>query len=538
MSNQHPSPEDSPVTRRGVPIASPSAPAGAVYEQVAVPVVYVPDFGRPILHFNAAAREFFGVSVAEERFFLKRHYRMTDPGGLDRGFAQLAAGDPARLEVELLRGDGVWVSAELLAHADPPGDKPSVGAVVTIRLLDRAPAGTSPAEAERSALGAPPKQYSELDTPEQLRSFRDALFASSDIAISVSKDYTKDHLIWNDAFYRLLGLDPAATEPTSQAFFACVYPDDRARMVELGTAIASGEIAEWQNECRLITSDGELRHVNGHGLATFDGHGRRVLIAILIDVTNERRRAVEAKAALADLERMTASVSHDLRAPVRHLESFCGLMKESLGGQLAPDDAAIMSYAEQGIAKLSAMIGGMVEYSRLPKSIARGTWTDTEALFGKLIDSRFAKGTHRVTVGSLPGTFGDPHLLTRLFDELLSNAGKFSRAVDTPEVEVRGHVRDGDYAVIEIADNGAGFEERYAHKLFEMFQRLHTAEEFPGYGIGLAIAQRIVRLHGGRISGRRDGDRTVFTVELPLPGVARLRVAPATLSGLGDPAAE
>ena len=505
--------------RTGVPVV-PLPPACAdFYEQVAVPVVVVEDFGAQELAFNTAAKEFFGLTPEAERFFIKQYYRLANRDDLERGFGALMDGREASLPVELRRTDGVWQGATLIARPDPPGKSPSVGAVITVVL-----AAASAAEDVRSSGGVVAATGSDVGEATGLRVFREALWSSRELAISISEDYTTDHLEWNGAFYELLGLDPDGGAPSSQAFLACVHPDDQARMVELGTAIATGEIDEWYNECRLITPAGELKYVNGHGLTALDSAGRRALVGILIDVTEARTRAAEAKSALTDLEQMTASVSHDLRAPVRHLESFCEMMTESFGDRLEGDDAVVFGYAKESIGKLSGMIQAMVEFSRLPKSIVAPAPVNLRAVVERLLAGRFAADAGRIRLGELPTVVGDAALLSRLLVHVMDNAVKFSGGRPDTPIDIGGATTDENYAVIEITDRGVGFEERYADKLFQMFQRLHSADEFPGFGTGLAIADRIAHLHRGRLSGTSADGRTTFALELP---VSRAVAAPA-----------
>lgn len=487
------------------------------YDQVAVPIAVVADFADPKIGFNTAARAFFGIGDDAARFFIKDHYRMANPDDLERGFGQLADGRPASLPLALKTADGTWVDAILHACPDPPGKSPSVGAVITVESV-RAAAGASATAAPPAEAAAPREPApGTLQPPTQLRVFRDALWASTEIAISVSEDYTTGELLWNRRFYELLGIDPEDEPPSSRAFFECVHPDDRARMVELGTAIVTGEIEEWHDGCRLLTEDGRLRYVRGHGLTAVDEEGRRALVGILIDQTDQQRSAGEAASALADLEQMTASVSHDLRAPVRHLKSFCGLMAESFEGRLSGDDALVFGYAQASIEKLDAMIGAMVEYSRLPKVVAAPVPVDTRALVEALAADKFTRDRARLRIGDLPNVYGDRELLHRLLCHLLDNAVKFSRRHPGSEITVAGERRGSDHAVIAITDRGVGFEPRYADKLFQMFQRLHGGEEFPGFGTGLAIAAQIAQLHGGSIDGESAGGTTTFTVTLPLP---------------------
>ena len=517
MSTRSPQRPSVPVQSTGVPLAALEPSGAAAYEQVAVPIVVIGDFDRPTLAFNAAAKAFFGIGADAERFFIKDYYRLANRDELERGFAALANGDEASLRLELRRADGRWFGATLIARPVPRGETPSIGAAVTV-VLD-----SVTVEPPHRAGDADGETDGDLgDGPVQLRVFRDALWTSRELAISVSEDYTTDHLVWNRTMFELLDLDPARETPSSELFFSCVHPEDRERIIELSKAIVTGEIDEWYDGCRLVTADGRVKHVSGHGLTALDPAGRRALVGILVDVTEAHDRAAQAKYALTDLERMTAAVSHDLRAPVRHLESFCEMMTETIGDRLVGDDAIVFGFAKESIVKLGGMIEAMVEFSRLPKDIPSREAVDLGAAATRIAEEHFPEAAGRIRIGSLPTVAGDPALLTRLLRHLIDNAVKFSRDRPDDLIEVTGRIRGKDYAVVEVTDRGAGFDQRYVGKLFQMFQRLHSAEEFPGFGTGLAIADRIAQLHGGRLSGESAEGRTTFTLELPLPrGIAQ-----------------
>ena len=467
----------------------------------------IANFGAPQIAFNQAARDFFGIDPGAERFFIKEYYRLAHRDELEQGFANLMDGQSAQLELELRKANGTWVPATLHAHPKPPGQSPTVGAVVTV----------IPSRAQAPAYTPKPTPATGSPSVAQLRKLQELLWNSEDIGVSVTDDYATDGLSWNPTMYALLGLDPAEVAPSSQAYFDCVHPDDRPMLEALGERLRRGEVDAWQREYRLLNARGEIIWVSGRVLAGVDDEGRLALASLIVSVDALRRSASDATAARLDLEQMTYTISHDLRAPVRHLESFCGLMMESIGPQLEGDEALYLKYAKESIDKLGAMIQALVEYSRLPRAIPAPKRVDLGAVARRLLRGNFAGDAGRVVVEALPQVTGDEQLLERLLCHLIDNALKFSRGRADDRIQLRGSIRDGDFAVVVITDHGVGFDERYADKLFRMFQRLHGANEFPGFGTGLTIADRIAKLHGGTITGASAEGTTTFTLELPIP---------------------
>jgi signal transduction histidine kinase len=206
------------------------------------------------------------------------------------------------------------------------------------------------------------------------------------------------------------------------------------------------------------------------------------------------------EAANQELEAFTYSVSHDLRAPLRAVNGFARILREEQGARLDDEGRDLLVQIEASGAKMNSLIESLVLLSRLSRAAMRRQPVDLRPIAEEIVSRlRLAESSRQVEIvfsGDL-SVDGDPSLLRIVLDNLLSNAWKFSAKRPDARIEV-GRL-PGSPPTLFVRDNGAGFNMAYTRRLFGPFQRLHSAEEFPGTGIGLAMVHRIVRRHGGRI---------------------------------------
>jgi signal transduction histidine kinase len=250
--------------------------------------------------------------------------------------------------------------------------------------------------------------------------------------------------------------------------------------------------------------------------AAFQAETVRQLNADLENRVNDR--TAQLKAANHELEAFSYSVSHDLRTPLRAVDGYSQVVLDKFGPQLPEDGRRYLQTIRDGAQKMGALIDDLLTFARLNRQDLSKRSFDTAALvqmaLGEL-GSPWAERKIDVRLGAMPASYGDPVLLKQVWLNLLSNALKYTRKRDLAVIEIGCQPRNG-VATFFVRDNGTGFDMRYADKLFGVFQRFHRAEDYEGTGVGLAIVQRIVQRHGGRIwaeAALERGATFSFTLE-------------------------
>ena len=228
-----------------------------------------------------------------------------------------------------------------------------------------------------------------------------------------------------------------------------------------------------------------------------------------------RERTAQLEASNIELEAFSYSVSHDLRAPLRGIEGFSQALLEDCQDQLDETGREYLARIRAGTERMGGIIEALLKLSRVGRSDLGRMDVDLSALCRRILEGlACADPGRQIDCVIQPGlrAQADPHLLAMALENLLSNAWKFTARTEAPRIEVGAGVQGAFY----IRDNGAGFEMAFAPKLFKAFQRLHSAQEFEGTGIGLAIVQRIIRRHGGRIWAQAEPQRgATFFFTLP-----------------------
>jgi PAS domain S-box-containing protein len=286
---------------------------------------------------------------------------------------------------------------------------------------------------------------------------------------------------------------------------------------------------------RHVKKDGATIDIEGVGhLVVWRGHAARLVM--INDVTERnltqqelerlnreledrvRSRTEQLEAANKELEAFSYSVSHDLRAPVRHIDGFVKLLERE--HPPASDKAAhYLRTIAASSRRMAALIDDLLALSRTGRAPLEMRTVQLGALVDEVIvDLRPDVARRRIewSVGELPAVRGDPSLLRVVLQNLLDNAVKYTKLQSKAVVEVGALRLDDGETAIFVRDNGVGFDMRYADRLFGVFQRLHRAEEFEGTGIGLATARRVIHRHGGRIWGEGEPGRGAcfyFTVQ-------------------------
>ena len=240
--------------------------------------------------------------------------------------------------------------------------------------------------------------------------------------------------------------------------------------------------------------------------------------------SSQRVQAVnlQLQAANKELESFSYSVSHDLRAPLRAMDGFSRAVLEDFGTLLPPDGLRYLQIIRTSAQRMGSLIDDLLSFSRLSRAAMSRRMIDTRTLVQGVLDemSSLQEGRRmELRLDDLPPCEGDPALLRQVWVNLLSNAFKYTQKRDRTVIEI-GCKNEGPEHIYFVRDNGTGFDMRYAHKLFGVFQRLHRAEEYDGTGVGLAIVQRVIHRHGGRVWAEAVPDQGAtfyFTLEENTP---------------------
>jgi len=298
----------------------------------------------------------------------------------------------------------------------------------------------------------------------------------------------------------------------------------------------------WDHDLVQRMADGTERHVviNARRLQQ-DGSDEPALLLTVSDVTVralteekvvDLNRQLEGKVAQIsdinrELEAFSYSVSHDLRAPLRHIAGFVRKLEQHLGERLDDKAGHYIGVIDNAAQRMAQLIDDLLVFSRLGRGPLRLQAVDQQSLVdeARSLAESGAQGRRIVwTIDALPMVIGDANMLRTVWQNLLGNAVKYTGHCEVAHIQVSAR-RDGrgDYE-FTVADNGAGFDMQYADKLFGVFQRLHRSSEFPGNGIGLANVRRIITRHGGRVWAEAEPERGAsFHFSLPATELAEAR---------------
>jgi PAS domain S-box-containing protein len=324
----------------------------------------------------------------------------------------------------------------------------------------------------------------------------------------------------NPAWQDVLGW--TADELTSQPYEAFVHPDDRlSTNVEQTRLAGGGSVMAFENRYRH--KDGTYRWLQWKAASSVD---QGIIYAAARDVTEQKRaeRAMQEHAdALAhanrELEAFSYSVSHDLRAPLRHVTGFATLLEQRAGHALDEQGRRYLTTMVESASHMGRLIDDLLTFSRMGRAALAKQPID----LARVVESARREAEVGIngraivwTIAPLPVVEGDPAMLRLALVNLLSNAVKYTRPRAQAHIDIGTAAGSPDETVMFVRDNGVGFDMQYAHKLFGVFQRLHCADEFDGTGIGLANVRRIVERHGGRIWAQSEVDRgATFYFALP-----------------------
>jgi light-regulated signal transduction histidine kinase (bacteriophytochrome) len=274
----------------------------------------------------------------------------------------------------------------------------------------------------------------------------------------------------------------------------------------------------YETDYRVRRNDGKYRYMSVRGVPVLqEDKSVREWVGTCTDVTEKkaaeaelnkyhlhleelvRERTADLARSNSDLEQFAYVASHDLQEPLRAVAGFVELLRQSLIDSLDSKAAKYMDFAVDGAKRMQSLVNGLLEYSRVEQKRRRERTSAKEALNIAIeqLQKAIEESGAQIAADELPTVQFDPTQLTQLFQNLISNAIKF-RSKDAPRIRIHAN-RNGGVWQFSVSDNGIGIEPEYAERIFLIFQRLHSRDQYPGTGIGLAICKKIVEHHSGKI---------------------------------------
>jgi PAS domain S-box-containing protein len=369
--------------------------------------------------------------------------------------------------------------------------------------------------------------------------FLDSLVDNLPVMIFVKDARTLRYVRQNRATLNLLGLSPDDVIGKRDHDFLPAEQADSilARDREVLAAGLLVDIPEQSIHTRLLG----VRILHTKKMPILDEHGApKFLLGISEDITERKLaehairelnaelvgKATQLEATNKELESFSYSVSHDLRAPLRAIDGFALMIEEDYKERLDAEGLRYLAVIRQNSRRMGALIDDLLEFSRLGRQTVARREVNVDSLVREVIEEVLhtellgergqAAPAPRIEVDPLPSARGDRGLLRQVWANLIANAVKYSSKAARPFIQVSGR-QVGAENHYSVRDNGVGFNMEYAEQLFRVFQRLHRADEFSGTGVGLAIVQRVVTRHGGRVWAEGEVDHgAVFSFALPI----------------------
>jgi PAS domain S-box-containing protein len=361
----------------------------------------------------------------------------------------------------------------------------------------------------------------------------------------VVADENGKFILWNPAAEKIVGLSAANVSLEEWSAHNCKYLPDmvtpfppeqnpllRAIQGEVSTALMFLRNPELDRTAWIESNGAPLRDKDGvvrGGVVAFRDITQKIEAELEIRKLNEHleqrvaERTAQLEAANHELDAFTYSVSHDLRTPLRHITGFSELLSKNFGSTMEPGAREYLQLIENGTHHMNLLVSGLLDLAKLGQHSLQRSLTELNPIVDRVIlmlrpecDGRDVEWR----IARLPAIECDPILMGQVFQNLLSNALKYSGRRTKAIIEIDSIQQDGKPPVIFVRDNGAGFSMQHAGKLFGVFQRMHTDTEFEGIGVGLATVHRIIQKHGGSIWAEAEpehGASFYFTVGIQEP---------------------
>jgi PAS domain S-box-containing protein len=318
---------------------------------------------------------------------------------------------------------------------------------------------------------------------------------------------------WNRGAQELYGWTPEeAVGNRSHDFLGTIFP---APLEDIGAVLL--RTGRWEGELKHTKADGtEVVVASRWSLRRGEQGQPSAIMETNNNITDRKRRedeirglnqelanrSRELEAKNKELEAFAYSISHDLRAPLRHMSGYAELLQKKASAVLDAKSQRYMLMIQESAKRMGDLIDDLLAFSRIGRTDTQKSLVNLEQLVKEALSEvrQETDGRNIVwNVGKLPNFYGDRSMLRLVFVNLLSNAVKFTRTRPQAEIEIGCDEANENEVVVFVKDNGVGFDMKYVNKLFGVFQRLHTSQTFEGTGIGLATVQRIVQRHGGKV---------------------------------------
>jgi PAS domain S-box-containing protein len=497
--------------------------------QSAMDAIITIDEDQRVVIFNAAAEKMFGCTLAEatgkslERFIPQRFHqghaehihRFAHTGVSNRAMAAQGA-------IWGVRSNGEEFPLEASISQVQSGSRKLFTVILRDITEQKRIALALAEQAEELALSRRSLEVQTLMLQSVLDSISEGLVAA---------DETGKFILWNPAATRIIGLGAANVPPEQWTdHYGTYLPDTvtpfppeqnpllRAIRGEACTAEMYVRNAKLETGVWIESSASPLKGKDGvarGGVVAFRNVTQRRLYEREIRKLNDElearviERTVALQAANHELEAFTYSVSHDLRAPLRHISGFSRILLEDFAPSLPAEAQRHLQRIAQGAARMGKLVDELLNLARVGRQSLTIEPTRLSSIVQDvlaLLEPEIAGRNVEWKISDLPVLECDSILVRQVFQNLIHNALKYSRPRSPAVIEI-GQTEKNGQPVIFISDNGVGFSMKYADKLFGVFQRLHRAEEFEGTGVGLAIVQRIIHKHGGRVWAEAEIDR-------------------------------
>lgn len=372
---------------------------------------------------------------------------------------------------------------------------------------------------------------------EALRTSEDKfkyVFESANVGKSIT--FPSGEINANKAFADMLGYTPP--ELQGRTWQELTPADELETTQRVIDSLLKGEKDSARFSKRYIHKNGSCIWADVSAVMRRDGEGKPLhFITTIVDITERKRVEEEIITLNAELERRVAertaqlqtvnkeleafaySVSHDLRAPLRGIDGFTRILVDEYQAQLDDEGKRVCAIIRENTRRMGQLIDDLLAFSRLGRAELNKSIIDMKTMVNSIyyeVTSAELRAGITLQIGDICNACGDPTLMRQVWINLLSNAVKFISKTETPTIRVSCH-EEGGKCVYCVKDNGAGFDMKYVNKLFGVFQRLHSAKDFEGTGVGLAIIQRIVNRHGGEVWAEGEvGKGAAFYFSLPV----------------------